>query len=232
MKVAIMQPYFFPYLGYFQLIHATDVFVFYNDVQFIKNGYINRNRILSPQKSFAWITIPIRKASTYDAINTRTISPQYNRQALLEQLHLHYATAPYFKEVIPILSDIIKAEENDLSRYIENSIRILAAHLEIETQFLSSQDIALTHLKAQDRVIAISKQCKASHYINSAGGLNLYNKKAFLNEEIQLSFIKMNDIRYRQFNNDFVPNLSIIDVLMFNSLEYIKHQLLKDYVLK
>ena len=232
MKVAIMQPYLFPYLGYFQLINLADTFVFHNDIQFIKGGYINRNQILDRKSGSTGFTLPLKKASAYDAINTRILCDQNDKKKLLRQIENNYRKAPFFKTTIELLTAIILFEELNLFKYIENSIHHLAKEFKMNTQFLKSEDMPLGSSKAQERVLKICEICEATDYINPIGGLELYDKAAFLEEGINLSFLKMGEVFYKQFEpNAFVPSLSIIDVMMFNAKEVIINQWLKEFKL-
>jgi hypothetical protein len=230
MKLAIMQPYLFPYLGYFQLMNAVDIFVFHNDIQYIKGGYINRNRILDQNLGAVWITLPLKKASAYDAINTRMLCDPNDKKKLLRQIENTYRKAPFFHDTIELLTEIILFEELNLFKYIENSIHILSAYLKMKTQFLKSEDMKLGSLKAQERVLEICQVCEAIDYINPIGGVELYDKAAFHAAGINLSFLKMNDVRYKQFDTgSFIPYLSIIDVMMFNAFTDVKKFVLCNY---
>ena len=219
MKVAIMQPYFFPYIGYFQLVNSVDKFVFYDDVNFIKRGWINRNRILLNDKE-ALITIPLFKASQNKYINE--ISLFFNKQAkdkLILKIENSYKKAPNYDEVINLIKKIISADISNISEYSANSVISVSNYLGINTNFFFSslQSPESKGMGKADRLIHICKKLEADHYINSYGGRDLYTKSYFKSNQIDLSFIKTIDLEYKQFKNAFIPGLSIIDVLMFNS---------------
>nr|WP_315149681.1 WbqC family protein [uncultured Flavobacterium sp.] len=220
MKVAIMQPYFFPYIGYFQLINAVDEFVIYDDVNFIKQGWITRNSVLVDKKKYN-IILQVESASSFKKIKEITIGK--NKKKLLKTIQQEYKKAPYFNIVFPIIQRIISNNENNLSKFLVFSLKEIADYLQIGTVFRISSEIDKEdQLKGQDKVIAICKQLGATNYINAIGGQELYDKVSFNHHQILLNFIKTEPIKYAQFDNDFIPWLSIIDVIMFNSVEETK----------
>ena len=231
MKLAIMQPYFLPYIGYWQLIDAVDTFVLLDDVNFIKKGYINRNSILLNGKAHLF-TIPIEKISQNKLIkDTKLKFNNKDKENFLKTINMAYKKAPYFINFYPILEDIIFNNDNDLTSYIKYSIDKINAYLDIKTEILISSEINKNNiLKGQDRIIEINKKLKSSQYINTIGGLDLYNYKDFEKENIKLSFLKIKEIKYKQFQQEYIPNLSIIDIMMFNSSAQIK-VMLDDYSL-
>lgn|SRR5690606_9293872 len=225
MKLAIMQPYLFPYIGYFQMIKAVDKFVFYDDVNFIKKGWINRNRILVSGKDFMF-TVPLQKTSQNNLILNSYIKQEaYNewRDKLYVTIDLNYKKAPYFDDAFRIITNVLNQNTTSISELAIESIKQVSEYLELNTLFIkSSETYNNRSLERQERLIAICKSENASHYVNAIGGQELYTKESFEKENIKLNFIKPLPIEYKQFNNDFVPWLSIIDVLMFNSKEEIK----------
>jgi WbqC-like protein family len=230
-KVAIMQPYFLPYIGYFQLINAVDEFIIYDDVNFINKGWINRNNILVGNKANLF-TIPLKDASQNKLINEIEISNDGNWQnKLLKTIEQSYKKAPEFVNFYPILSEIIKNQEKNISAYIYNSIQHICKYLKIDTLIISSSSkFNNENLKAEERIIDVCKKNKAQHYINPIGGKELYDKVNFEKNNIQLSFIKTKPIEYQQFKNTFIPYLSIIDLIMFNEIPKIK-QFLNEFEL-
>ena len=210
MKLAIMQPYFFPYLGYFQLIHAADVFVIFDDVNYINKGWINRNNILVNGKTNL-ITLPLKEA---------------NQEKLLKTIEFNYKKAPFFELIHPIITDIMTSKLDNISAFNLNAITTICNYLDISSKIIPSSVIYNNaDLKAQNRILDICKQEKATQYINPIGGIEIYTKELFENAGIELNFIKTNFIEYKQFKNEFIPGLSIIDVLMFNSKEKTKEML-------
>lgn len=227
MKIGIMQPYFWPYLGYFQLMNAVDKYVIYDNIEYTKKGWFNRNRYLC-NGTDKYFTIPIAKDSDYLDVIDRKISKNFNRDKLMNQIKMAYIKAPYFKNVFPIFCDCIECNYDNLFNYIYYSIKTITAYLKIKTEIIKSSATGVGHeLKGQDKVIAICNELKASEYVNAIGGESLYDKEEFKRNGIQLSFLKMDDIRYTQFNNDFISGLSILDVLMFNSVEEVAIMLTK-----
>ena len=228
MKIAVMQPYFFPYIGYWQLINSVDIFIIYDDVNFIKRGYINRNNILINNVKHLF-TLALIKSSQNKKINEILIGE--NNKKILRTIEQSYLKAPFFHDIFPIIEDIFSNKEKDLSKFLGNSLQIFSKYLDINTKFEYSSMIENDKsLQAQDRLIEISKILNATDYINAIGGEQLYDKNAFSDAGINLSFIQTELINYKQFNNKFIPNLSIIDVMMFNRKEDIK-EMLKNYTL-
>lgn len=218
-----MQPYLFPYIGYWQLINAVDTFVIYDDVNFIKQGYINRNSILDKDKA-QQVTLELIGASSNKYINEIEIGD--NRKKFLKTIQQNYIKALFYKDVISLIEEIINNQEKNLARFIGYSLEKISNYLEIYTKFIYSSDIGKdNNLKAQDKVIDICKNLNTQRYINAIGGEELYNKKVFKENGIELNFLKPELIEYKQFKNKFVPYLSIIDVLMFNSIDEIKNML-------
>lgn len=226
MKVGIMQPYFFPYIGYWQLMNEVDVYVIYDDVNFIKGGWINRNRILTNGKP-SYFNVQMKGASPFKKINEVEVSddPIFKRK-LLSTLKMSYSKAPYFSQIYPIIENIINNEESNLAKYLEYSIRSIANYLDMNTKIIVSSNLKKNNeLKGKEKVIHICKLLNATDYINAIGGQEMYDYESFEENCIQLSFLKTDDIFYKQYGNDFIPYLSIIDVLMFNSKEQVKEML-------
>lgn len=232
MKLAIMQPYIFPYIGYFQLINAVDAFVVYDNIQFSKKGWINRNRILSNGKD-EYFTFPLKKGSDYLNVDERKLAETFPAEKikLVRKLEM-YKKAPHFESVFYLLQTVINAGEENLFNFIYQSLLSVCEYLNIKTRFVVSSSIPINHgLKSQDKVIAICKALGATEYINPFGGVVLYSNEIFKQNNIQLKFIQSTSIEYRQFKNEFVPWLSIIDVMMFNSKERIMEYLQTGYTI-
>lgn len=228
MKLAIMQPYFFPYIGYFQLINSVDVFVIYDDVNYIKKGWVNRNNILVNATGFLF-SVPLLEVSQNKFINQINIEENTNwKNNLLKTITLSYKKAPFYDNVFPVIENIITQEEQNLAKFVTYSLKKICDFLSIETTILISSEIQKNNdLKGQDKIIEICKKLKADNYINAIGGTELYDKEAFVKSKLSLNFIKPNTIIYSQFKNEFIPWLSIIDVMMFNSPEQIKSFLIQ-----
>jgi hypothetical protein len=217
-----MQPYVFPYLGYYQLIGAVNKFVVFDDVNFINRGWINRNNILVNGGQFLF-TIPLCEASQNKLIKDITIDAnRIWRNKLLRTIELSYRKATYFGNVYPIISDVINSEVTRISDLASLSLASVAKYLGLSTEFVdSSARYNNTHLKGPGRIIDICKKEQTENYINLMGGAKIYSKELFKSEGIEINFINTKSYTYRQFNDEFVANLSIIDVLMFNSREEI-----------
>lgn len=231
MKIGIMQPYFFPYIGYFQLINKVDAFVVYDNIEYTKKGWINRNRILVTEKD-EYISIPLRKASDYLNVNERFLADNWKIEKIkiLNKIKNSYFKTPYFNEVYPIIEKIIEYNDNNLFNFIYNSIQNILTYLEIKTTLVVSSSIEIDNdLKSEKKVIEICKQMNATEYYNPIGGINIYSKQYFKENNIDLFFIKSNEIEYKQFDYKFTPYLSIIDVMMFNNKHYISSFIQNEY---
>ena len=221
-----MQPYFLPYIGYWQLLNIVDIFVIYDNIQYVKRGWINRNRYLKDGKDTLF-SIPLRKDSDYLDINKRFISDSFCSIKLFNKFEIAYQSAPYYLEVLPLLINIINISHKNLFRYIYESVVLMCSFLDIDSsKIIISSDIKIDHsLRSQDKVLAICKKLNARSYINPIGGTDLYDTKEFENNNIWLKFLESNRIIYNQGNGDFIDSLSIIDMLMYNSKKKIKNYL-------
>jgi hypothetical protein len=228
MKIAIMQPYIFPYIGYFQLIHAVDKFVIYDDVSFIKQGWINRNRILSNDSELLF-SIPLEQISSYRRIcETKINGSSYARwhSKFLRTIEQSYKKAPNFMVVYPMIRSVFSGEYEFIHQLCIESIITVTNYLEIDTEIImTSRRYNNSYLRAQDRVIDICMKENASIYINLFGGISLYNQYDFRTANLHLLFLKSRPATYLQLRTDFVPRLSIIDVMMFNKPQVIRRML-------
>jgi hypothetical protein len=231
MKLGIMQPYFLPYIGYFHLLASVDQFIVYDNIKYTKKGWISRNRMLL-NGTDAMFSLPLKKGSDSLDIVERELAAEFDRSKLLNQFRGAYSRAPQFDLTKPILERILRYEHTNLFRYIHHSIVRQCQHLGIKTQIRISSEIAIDHeLKGQDKVLALCKAVAADTYINPIGGAKLYSKDAFRAHGINLQFIKSQPFEYTQFGNVFVPWLSIVDVLMFNSLDTVRACINENYEL-
>lgn len=229
MKLAVMQPYFFPYIGYFQLIQAVDTFIVYDNIQYTKEGWINRNRYLQNGKDVLF-TIPLKNAPNCSSIIDREISNNFKKHKMLNQLKAAYQPAPFFEQTYPLIEEIINTKEDNLFRYLYFSLKRMCDYLSIKSRIIISSSIQIDHnLRNKNKVIALCKQTQATTYINPVGGQSLYSPAEFNSEGITLKFLKTKLFEYKQYNNTFVSSLSIIDVLMFNSLDTIYKYLTTQY---
>lgn len=218
MKLAIMQPYLFPYIGYFQLVHAVDKFVVYDDVNYIKQGWINRNRILLANK-VNYISVPVTNASSFVPINTVGIAQVNNWQTKwLKTIKQAYSKALYFYEVFPLIESVVTQQHDFIAELAVNSIKVICAYLTIPTLIAETATLYNNNqLRAEQRVLDICRQENCREYINVIGGASLYSKETFAANNIQLRFLQSKEIIYKQFSPTFSAWLSIIDVLMHNS---------------
>jgi hypothetical protein len=215
-RLAIMQPYFLPYMGYWQLINDVDEFIVYDTIKYTKKGWINRNRfhLNGVDKLFS---LPLKNDSDSLFVKDRTLATDFDRSKLIRQLGNAYAGAPYFKQHFPLIEDIINHPDQNLFGYIFNSIQKICDFLDIKTPLIISSDIPSDHenAKGQDKVINLCHARYATDYINPIGGLNLYDKQIFKHEHINLSFIRARVLDYTYENNaQCLPHLSIVDVMM------------------
>jgi hypothetical protein len=228
-KVAIMQPYFFPYIGYFQMIKAVDLFVVYDNIKYTKKGWINRNRLLAHGRE-TMFSLPLKKGSDALQVVERELAESFDRKKLLDQFRGAYSAAPYFSQIWPLLERIVLFDNSNLFRYLHHSLVEICTHLGIGSEIAVSSTIPIDHgLKAQDKVIALCRGLHADTYINAIGGRELYSRDEFSSHGIELKFIKAQPIEYAQFGAPFVPWLSIVDVLMFNAPEKVSHMISHNY---
>jgi hypothetical protein len=222
MKLAIMQPYFLPYIGYFQLIASVDQFIVYDNIKYTKKGWINRNRMLQ-NGADVMFSLPLMKDSDSLDVVERELAADFNRDKLLNQIKGAYRRAPYFEQTFPLIEQIVRYEDANLLCFLHHSIARVCEHLGITTQIRISSSFSIDHeLQSQDKVLALCKAAGAKTYVNAIGGIELYSKEAFQERGIELKFIKSLPFDYQQLGNEFVPWLSIIDVMMFNPLDAIQ----------
>lgn len=231
MKLGIMQPYFIPYIGYWQLMNAVDKYIVYDDVNFIKGGWINRNRILVNGEP-KYFNIPMLGASPHKLINE--VEVNHNEKLKNKNMRViegAYQKAPYYNEVKDLLEKIMNGEQKSISDFILNSFKIINEYLEIDTELILSSTLNKDcSLKGHDKVLSICELLGATEYYNAIGGQELYSFEEFKKHGIDLKFLETGKIEYKQFHNEFQSNLSIIDVMMFNSKDKVK-EFLNQYTL-
>lgn len=229
-SIAIMQPYLFPYIGYFQLIKEVDLFVFYDDVDFITRGWINRNKI-NINGCAKYFTIPCKNASQNKLISQieHALSEKEKRK-LLRKIELSYKKAPFFEEIFKLYTQVLNTKSIFISDMAISSIEKSTEYLGLNTRFIkSSEKYNNKSCAAADRLIDICNKEKVNNYVNAIGGRELYSKEYFAQNGIELRFLLPEKISYKQFDQGFVPWLSILDVMMFNSPEQVKNNLLSSY---
>ncbi|MCM1236127.1 MAG: WbqC family protein [Ruminococcus flavefaciens] len=219
------QPYFMPYIEYWQLINAVDVFIISDNYNFIEGGWISRNRILENGKP-RFYNIEIQHLSSERKINELYISDKFDKEKKLFQLRCVYKKAPYFQDGYDLMQQIFDYDERNLAYFLENSIKTVCGYLDITTKFVRASSIpGNCDLKKEYKIFDQCRYVGADTYINAIGGQSLYSYGQFKEQGIKLGFIKSHDISYKQLWYEFVPNLSIIDVIMFNSKEEIQKML-------
>lgn len=229
MRVAIMQPYFLPYIGYFQLAGAVDLFVVYDNIKYTKKGWINRNRLLQ-NGGDAVFSLPLRRGSDALDVRERFLADDFDRERLLARFRGAYCRAPCFAEVFPQLERIVRHGDNNLFGYLHHSILSLHAALGLASEVrIASQVLADPALKGQQRVLALCEALGADTYINPPGGVDLYSREVFRSRGITLRFLHPQPFPYPQFDAPFVPWLSIVDMLMFNPLATVRQQVLAGF---
>lgn len=224
-----MQPYLFPYIGYFQLLHAVDVFVFYDDVNFINKGWINRNKLMINGQEQLF-TIPLKGASQNKRVCDILVLKDKKWEAqLFKTLEQNYSKAPYYNEVSSLVKSVFITPYRTIADLAIESVKQISNYLDIPTQFeLSSMKYSETHgLDKADRLIAIAQQNGCERYINPSGGRELYKKPYFSEQGIELFFIENELVPYTQFKQPSLVGLSIIDVLMFNNIDEVNNLLSK-----
>jgi hypothetical protein len=217
MKIAVMQPYFFPYVGYFQLIEAVDYFVVFDDVNYIKGGWINKNRILH-NGNIESITLPVQKASQNRKINAHLRTNNNKALAKIKkQIQLAYCKAPNFNSIFPIVCKIIDYPEENLATYLTYALTEIAGYMGMNTKFIFSSELSRHEDwdNAEERIIDITKKLGGTEYFNLPGGKDLYDKNRFAEQNVKLSFITPELKKYSQLKvSAFIPGLSVIDCLM------------------
>lgn len=221
-----MQPYFFPYIGYFQLLSAVDRFVFYDDVNYIKSGWVNRNKLFL-SGAVRYITVPLTAASSFEKINkTKTHSEKEWVEKMLSSIKQSYGKAPYYKDVSGIVEKVLKSDDGYISTLAKNSITYVAEYLQLDCDFNESSALYDNEeIKGSDRVLDICRMEKAVEYWNLPGGKDLYSHDEFEANGVKLKFVEVSIEPYKQECPDFQSGLSIIDVMMFNDRETVKEMI-------
>jgi len=224
-----MQPYFAPYIGYFQLFKEVDILVLTDDYEYSKGGWINRNRILN-DRDIRFITLPLEASSDYLTIRERLISKEFSPKKSLNLIEDSYRNRPYFPENFPQVESILRYPERNLSKFLLNSLTEFSLSLEIQTRIVLTSDLNLDpNLSGQDKILSISKDIGADEYINLPGGKSLYDEDSFNEQGISLKFLNVSSVTYEQGIDVFVPNLSIFDVLFNLGKEVTIKSMLRSY---
>jgi WbqC-like protein family len=226
-----MQPYFLPYVGYFQLIESVDLFIVYDNIKYTKKGWINRNRMLRDGHD-AVFSLPLKHDSDALDVSDRVLSTEFRPEKLLREFTGAYRRAPYFVQTFPLIERIVRFEERNLFGFLHHALVATCEHLEIGTEIRRSSEIAIDHeLKGQEKVLALCGAVGTDVYVNAIGGRELYESDEFRRRGITLRFIKSGPFAYRQFGVEFVPALSIIDVMMFTPRDALRRCITTNYEL-
>jgi len=232
MKLAIMQPYFFPYIGYFQLMYSVDKFIIFDIVQYERHSWINRNRILSPNlgKEWTYITVPLDRIKQGTLIKDVKINYnlKWERNILGKLTYYKKIRAPYYEQIVDLLIKIFDKKYASLTELNIKCMEVVSSYLgkKFNYEICSQKNYSLENVKEKDDwALEISKIEGATTYYNAIGGMKFFNREKYYNNGIDIKFIKTNNIAYKQSKRKFVPNLSIIDVMMFNSEKEIEKML-------
>lgn len=232
MKAAIMQPYFYPYIGYFQLIHAADRFILFDDVQYIRHGWINRNRILKPGEGFQYIIMPLAAHNRHTLIkDIQPAETDKNTDKILRQLEHYKRSAPYYKTVRSLLGDCFAVPQNSIVTMNGYYLKTVCDYIGLNFKIEISSQINFDYSQVKDAgewALRMCEQLQVTTYINPPGGRELFDNSKFEKSNIRLQFLQPALTPYDQRRPQFEPGLSIIDVMMFNEPAAIK-QLLNDY---
>ena len=223
MKLGIMQPYLFPYIGYFQLINAVDQWIAFDNIQFIDKGWINRNRILHPDQSKKWqyVTLPLSKKGQFDKICDISIKSDIDwRSQILGKLSIYKNfKAPYYDQTVKLVKEVFNTNEINLSKFNVRSIKLICNYLNIRTKIDIQSEMNLNiqkPLQPGQWSLNISEKLGALEYVNPTSGFDIFDEKEFVNKNIKLSFLKPNLSPYKQcWFKGFEEGLSILDLLMF-----------------
>ena len=220
-----MQPYFLPHIGYWQLLAAVDRFVVYDNIQYTKQGWINRNRFLR-NGADAFFTVPLKKGPHLLDVSGRALADGFDPATLLNPLAAAYRKAPFFATAFPVIEAAVAAAPRNLFGYLHRGMTVIAEYLGIRTPIIVSSTVAIDHhLEGERKVLAICEALGATRYLNTIGGQTLYSVPAFAARGIELRFIQSRPITYPQYDQPFVPSLSIVDVMMFNSRDVVRGML-------
>lgn len=220
-RIALMQPYFLPYLGYFQLIAASDCFVVYDNVQFIKNGWIERNRYLLDGEA-KWFGLPLAKGGHTQLIMERQVSSHFDIAPLINKLAFAYRKAPHVERTLTWLDALLRLPAQNIAEFNELALRSCCSLLKLNTPIVRASEWApASFAKGQERVIEVITAVGGSTYLNPAAGGGLYDAEAFADAGYELELLKPSLPAYRQHDKPFVAALSILDALMFNELEQV-----------
>ncbi len=232
-----MQPYTFPYIGYFQLINYVDKWVVFDDTQYISKGWVNRNRILHPdsKKEWQYFTIPVKKHSRKSKIQDIEINTELNwKDELLGKLSHYKKKAPFYMETVDFLGDCISTNDYKLSEWTVHTLKSTCDYLDLSFDYsiFSKMDINTENIEhAGEWALRISDAIGVDEYVNPPSGYRIFKENEFLEKNIKLRFLKPNLTPYIQRRSSFTAGLSIIDVLICNDKNQIREMLMEHEIL-
>lgn len=229
MKVVLMQPYFFPYLGYYTLMKHADRFVVFDTAQYIRRGWIHRNRILGSNGEPSYINASVVKAPRDTPIYEMKMHTASDwKETIMKGLQVYQKTAPYFEEVRELVRDCLAFPTDDLTDFNVNVLKQTANYLGMETHITKLSDLDIEFRDVQepdDWGLQLSKSLHAATYVNAPGGQAIYSREKYARHGVELNFYQTNLHPYDQKQEQFQTGLSIIDVMMFNSKAEINHMI-------
>ncbi len=229
MKLGVMQPYFLPYIGYFDLINYTDKWVVFDTVQYIRHGWINRNRIMHPKDGWQYIVVPLKKHARSTEIKDIEVANDNSwKERIIGQLYHYKKKAPFFNETIVFVQGCLATNETSLSRLNAFTLSKACAYLGIylDLEFFSEMNLKLGTVEGSGEwALQISEAIGAEEYVNPSSGFALFDNQKFRNSNIKLTFRNLLTFEYTCSRYEFIPNLSIVDLLMWNEPEKIKKYL-------
>ena len=224
MNLAVMQPYIFPYLGYFQMIAAADVFVSYDTVDYMQRGWVNRNRILM-HGSAKYFTVSVQKSALGTPIH-QVLIKDYDSwsDSFLNSIRNAYLKAPHFKALYELLTEFVLSKKHThIGALAQESLKIICNHLGIATTIVSAQELSIPQaLNRQERLEFLITSYKAQRMVLPPGSKELYQD---WNPDCEKAILAMPEFTYTQHVSEFVPFLSILDTMAYVDLETIKHQI-------
>lgn len=223
MKLGVMQPYFFPYIGYLQLMSSVDEWVFFDDIQFVNKGWVNRNRILHPNadKEWQYFTIPLRGRGRFDKINQISILESSWKKQLLGKLSFYKRWAPFYKETTDVVGHCIDSESLNLGSFVVSTLLKLSQvfDINVKSYVQSEMDWTFDTIEHSGQwALRIAETLSAKEYVNPVGGASIFDVTEFRDSGIKLTFFEPKITEYDQGGRKFVPGLSVIDVLMWNGI--------------
>jgi hypothetical protein len=226
-----MQPYFFPYIGYFQLIEYVDKWIVFDDVQYIRKGWVNRNRVLHPdiQKGWQYLTVPVRKHKKGTFISSIRINNDLRwKEELLGKLSHYKRSAPYYSQVEEMILECFSFESGALSQWLVNCLSIVCERLSIDFDYEIFSEMSQEIKPAEHAgqwALNIASSTGADVYVNPPGGWNIFDEDEFTQKGIDLKFINPEIVEYKQGRREFLPGLSILDVMLWNNEGEVKELL-------